>query len=45
MKAVFERFWHHIIIKLNNYATKEALDSHNEAEDAHNDIREIIETK
>ena len=45
MKAVFERFWNHIIIKLNNYATKEALNSHNEAEDAHSDIREIIETK
>lgn len=28
IKSAFERLWHHIVLKLNNYATTESLDEH-----------------
>ena len=28
IKSAFERLWHHVILKLNNYATTESLDEH-----------------
>jgi hypothetical protein len=28
IKAAFARFWHHVMVKLNDYATVESLDAH-----------------
>lgn len=28
IKSAFERFWHHVVLKLNDYATTKSLDAH-----------------